>query len=100
MFQSSALSCRYSSCSGFAIVFLSLSRDKQDRDGTLMQEAHHLVLRLLPCCHNQQLLSILFLQMLNEGFWIPFSKGSLHVKTGAGTHLFCSIREKVGFLHF
>src|SRR6266702_3265529 len=100
MFQSSALSCRYSSCSGFAIVFLSLSRDKQDRDGTLMQEAHHLVLRLLPCCHNEQMLSILFLQMLNEGFRIPFSECRLHRQAGAGTHLFCLIGEKVSFLHF
>jgi hypothetical protein len=36
----------------------------------LMKEPHHLMLRLIPCCYNQQLLRMRSEQTLNEGFWI------------------------------
>src|SRR6266852_3064044 len=65
-----------------------------------MKEPHHLLLRLLPCCHNQQIVSILSLSTRNEGFWLPISERRLHGQAGAGTQSFCLIREKVSLLHF
>jgi len=58
------------------------------------------MLRLFPCCHNEQLLLLLSKETLNEGFWIPIGYRSLHSEPGAGTQLFCLIREEVSSLRY